>query len=238
MKDYNYKFNIMTLFPEMFNDFVSSRIIGRAVKNNILDFKIYNFRDYTLDPHGKVDDYVFGGGNGMLIGPQPVYDCYKDILKNSGKKKITTIYMSPRGERLNQNLAKEFASDEEIVILCGHYEGVDERALKLINAREVSIGDYVLTGGEIPAMVLMDCISRNINGVLGNEDSSSTDSFSDGLLEYPQYTRPRVYEGMEVPEILLSGNHKLIEQWQKEQSIMITKQNRPDLYEQYKNNLK
>ena len=146
--------------------------------------------------------------------------------------------MSPRGERLNQNLAKEFASDEEIVILCGHYEGVDERALKLINAREVSIGDYVLTGGEIPAMVLMDCISRNINGVLGNEDSSSTDSFSDGLLEYPQYTRPRVYEGMEVPEILLSGNHKLIEQWQKEQSEIVTKQNRPDLYEQYKNNLK
>jgi tRNA (guanine37-N1)-methyltransferase len=229
------KFNIMTLFPEMFSNFISSSIIGRAVKQEILKFDIYNFRDYTQDPHGKVDDYVFGGGNGMLIGPQAIYDCYKDILKKSNKDKITTVYMSPRGKVLNQAMAKEFATLDEMVILCGHYEGVDERALKLINAVEVSIGDYVLTGGELSSMVMIDAISRNITGVLGNELSSDTDTFSNGLLEYPQYTRPRVYENLEVPEILLTGNHKLIEQWKIEQSLEITKMNRPDLYEKYKN---
>lgn len=227
------KFNIMTIFPEMFNDFVSSSIIGRAVKQNILEFDIYNFRDYTLDPHGKVDDYVFGGGNGMLIGPQAIYDCYKDILKKSGKEKITTVYMSPRGKVFDQKLAKDFAKCDEMVILCGHYEGVDERALKLINADEISIGDYVLTGGELASMVMIDAISRNISGVLGNEASSDTDTFSNGLLEYPQYTRPRVYENLEVPDILLSGNHKLIEQWKLEKSLEITKKNRPDLYDKY-----
>lgn len=227
------KFNIMTIFPEMFNDFVSSSIIGRAVKQNILKFDIYNFRDYTLDPHGKVDDYVFGGGNGMLIGPQAIYDCYKDILKKSGKEKITTVYMSPRGKVFDQKLAKDFAKCDEMVILCGHYEGVDERALKLINADEISIGDYVLTGGELASMVMIDAISRNISGVLGNEASSDTDTFSNGLLEYPQYTRPRVYENLEVPDILLSGNHKLIEQWKLEKSLEITKKNRPDLYDKY-----
>ena len=203
------------------------------ISENILKFDIYNFRDYTLDPHGKVDDYVFGGGNGMLIGPQAIYDCYKDILKKSGKEKITTIYMSPRGKVLDQKLAKDFAKCDEMVILCGHYEGVDERALKLINADEISIGDYVLTGGELASMVMIDAISRNISGVLGNEASSDTDTFSNGLLEYPQYTRPRVYENLEVPDILLSGNHKLIEQWKLEKSLEITKKNRPDLYEKY-----
>lgn len=227
------KFNIMTLFPEMFNDFTSTSIIGRAVKQNILKFNIYNFRDYTLDPHKKVDDYVFGGGNGMLIGPQAIYDCYKDIIKKSSKENITTVYMSPRGKVLDQKLAKDFAKCDEMIILCGHYEGVDERALELINAREVSIGDYVLTGGELACMVMIDAISRNIEGVLGNEDSSDTDTFSNGLLEYPQYTRPRVYENKEVPEILLSGNHKLIEQWKLERSLEITKKNRPDLYDKY-----
>ena len=227
------KFNIMTLFPEMFNDFVSSSIIGRAVKQDILKFDIYNFRDYTLDPHGKVDDYVFGGGNGMLIGPQAIYDCYKDILKKSGRDEITTIYMSPRGRVLDQKLVKELAELDEMIILCGHYEGVDQRALELINAKEISIGDYVLTGGELASMVMIDAISRNIDGVLGNEASSDTDTFSNGLLEYPQYTRPRVYENKEVPEVLLTGNHKLIEQWKLEKSLEITKKNRPDLYDKY-----
>ena len=223
-------FNIMTLFPELFNEFLNTSIIGRSIKKNIIKINLYNIRDYSLDKNKKVDDYVYGGGNGMLLSVEPIHRCYEDIVKN---KNLKTIYMSPKGELLNNQKVKQLSKYEELIILCGHYEGVDERVLNIINPEEISIGDYVLTGGELASMVLIDSISRFVDGVLSNEDSNITESFNNYLLEYPQYTRPFDYQGLKVPDILLSGDHKKIDDWRLEESIKITKNKRPDLYKKY-----
>lgn len=230
------KINVMTLFPEMFNDFKNTSIIGRAIENKILEISLYNIRDYTLQRANSVDDYVYGGGSGMLMMAQPIYDCYKDIIKNKvNKDSIDTYYLSPKGKVLTQDIAIEMSKKEEINFLCGHYEGVDERALQLINAKEISIGDYVLTGGELPCMVVIDTISRFVPGVLNSISSTNEESFRNNLLEYPQYTRPIEYEGLKVPDILVSGDHKKVDEWRLIKSIEITKKNRPDLYEKYLN---
>lgn len=215
----------------MFNDFKRESLIGKAIDKNILEINVYNIRDYTLQRANSVDDEVYGGGNGMLMMAQPIYDCYKKIVE--GKSNVKTYYMSPKGKTFNQDMAISMSKLDEIIILCGHYEGVDERALQLINAEEISIGDYVLTGGEIPAMVVIDSLARFVKGVLSNEESTDEESFRNNLLEYPQYTRPYEYEGLKVPDILISGDHKKVSNWKLEQSIEITKKNRPDLYEKY-----
>lgn len=225
------KINIMTIFPNMFNDFKRESLIGKAIDKNILEINVYNIRDYTLQRANSVDDEVYGGGNGMLMMAQPIYDCYKKIVE--GKSNVKTYYMSPKGKTFNQDMAISMSKLDEIIILCGHYEGVDERALQLINAEEISIGDYVLTGGEIPAMVVIDSLARFVKGVLSNEESTDEESFRNNLLEYPQYTRPYEYEGLKVPDILISGDHKKVSNWKLEQSIEITKKNRPDLYGKY-----
>lgn len=225
------KINIMTIFPNMFNDFKRESLIGKAIDKKIIEINVYNIRDYTLQRSNSVDDEVYGGGNGMLMMAQPIYDCYKKIVE--GKSNVKTYYMSPKGKTFNQEKAISMSKLDEIVILCGHYEGVDERALQLINAEEISIGDYVLTGGEIPAMVVIDSLARFVKGVLSNEESTDEESFRNNLLEYPQYTRPYEYEGLKVPDILISGDHKKVSNWKLEQSIEITKKNRPDLYEKY-----
>ena len=221
----------MTIFPNMFNDFKRESLIGKAIDKNILEINVYNIRDYTLQRANSVDDEVYGGGNGMLMMAQPIYDCYKKIV--GGKSNVETYYMSPKGKTFNQDMAISMSKLDEIIILCGHYEGVDERALQLINAEEISIGDYVLTGGEIPAMVVIDSLARFVKGVLSNEESTDEESFRNNLLEYPQYTRPYEYEGLKVPDVLISGDHKKVSNWKLEQSIEITKKNRPDLYEKY-----
>ena len=221
----------MTIFPQMFNDFKRESLIGKAIDKGILEINVFNIRDYSKDSHKSVDDEVYGGGNGMLMMAQPIYDCYKAIIGD--KLGIDTYYMSPKGKVFNQEMAIDFSKKDEIIILCGHYEGVDERALKLINAKEISIGDYVLTGGELPAMVVIDSMARFIRGVLSNDESTNIESFRNNLLEYPQYTRPYEYEGLKVPDILLSGDHKKVDEWNLEKSIEITKNNRPDLYEKY-----
>lgn len=221
----------MTIFPNMFNDFKRESLIGKAIDKNILEINVYNIRDYTLQRANSVDDEVYGGGNGMLMMAQPIYDCYKKIVE--GKSNVKTYYMSPKGKTFNQDMAISMSKLDEIIILCGHYEGVDERALQLINAEEISIGDYVLTGGEIPAMVVIDSLARFVKGVLSNEESTDEESFRNNLLEYPQYTRPYEYEGLKVPDILISGDHKKVSNWKLEQSIEITKKNRPDLYGKY-----
>lgn len=224
------KINIMTLFPDMFTEFIKGSIIGKAVEKKILDINVYNIRDYTKQKANSVDDYVYGGGSGMLMMAQPICDCYRDIVK---EKKVKTYYLSPRGKVLTQKTAIEMSKEDEIVFLCGHYEGVDERALEIIGATEISIGDYVLTGGELPCMVVIDTMARFIPEVLGSEESTGEESFMNGLLEYPQYTRPQNFEGHEVPEILVSGDHKKVELWRLEKSKEITKKHRPDMYEKY-----
>lgn len=229
------KINIMTLFPDLFNDFLRESLIGKAVEKKILDISLYNIRDYTKQRANSVDDYVYGGGNGMLMMAQPIYDCYKKVIE--GKTGVKTYYLSPKGKQFTQDLAIEMSKESEMNFLCGHYEGVDERALTLIGAEEISIGDYVLTGGELPCMVVIDTMARFIKGVLSNEESTEDESFRNNLLEYPQYTRPAEYEGLKVPEILISGDHKKVSEWRLNKSIEITKNNRPDLYEKYlKNN--
>lgn len=217
------KIDILSLFPQMFAP-LSESIIGRAVKNNLLDLNIINFRDFSADKHKKVDDTPFGGGAGMILACQPLFDSIESV--KTEKSKI--IYMSPRGKTLNQKLVKELATNEHLIVICGHYEGVDQRVLDYYNAEEISIGDYVLTGGELPAMVLIDCVARYVPNVI-SEGSTDTESFSNNMLEYPQYTKPQVYKEMCVPEVLYSGNHEKIKQWQDEQSLLITKKNRPDL---------
>lgn len=228
-------FYIMTLFPEMFPGIMETSILGRAKAQGLLDWEAVNIRDYTLDKHMKVDDYPYGGGAGMVMQAEPIYRCFEAITKKMKPepKKKRVIYVTPQGHVFNQKMAEEFAREEELVFLCGHYEGVDERVLEEIVTDYVSIGDYVLTGGELPAMVMIDTISRLIPGVLHNQDSAETESFSDGLLEYPQYTRPETYHEKKVPEVLLSGHHKNIEAWRFEKAIERTKTFRPDLYEQY-----
>ena len=254
-------FYVMTLFPEMVMGGLNISIIKRAMENDLIRIEAVNIRDYTLDKHKKVDDYPFGGGAGMLMQAQPVWSCYQSILSSistedtvnpdeknaldstqtepvnaSGKEKQPRIlYMSPQGKTFNQEMARELSKEEDLIFLCGHYEGIDQRVLDRIDVEEVSIGDYVLTGGEFPAMVMIDTISRLVPGVLNNDTSADEESFSDSnLLEYPQYTRPEEWEGMKVPEVLLSGHHKNIEKWRLEKAIENTKLKRPDLYEKYK----
>lgn len=225
-------FHILTLFPDMVRDGLHTSILGRAAENGHINMNVINIRDYTLDKHKKVDDYPYGGGAGMLMQAQPVYDAHKAVCEERGKK-IRTVYVTPQGSVFNQQMAIDFAKEEDLIILCGHYEGIDERVLEEVVTDYLSIGDYVLTGGELPAMVMVDAISRMVPGVLSNEDSGVTESFYDNLLEYPQYSRPEVWNDKRVPEVLLSGHHKNIEKWRLEQSIQRTKERRPDLYEKY-----
>lgn len=264
-------FHVLTLFPEMVMDGLNNSILGRAMEKGCIRAEAVNIRDYTLDKHQKVDDYTYGGGAGMLMQAQPVYDCVQDVVDGIGRRrkeevcaagtydtgslsegnagegspdKITdgpdrkgaprVIYVTPQGRVFDQQMAEEFAREEDLVFLCGHYEGIDERVLEEVVTDYVSIGDYVLTGGELPAMVMIDAIARLVPGVLNNDESAMTDSFGNGLLEYPQYSRPQVWRDKEVPPVLLSGNHKLIEQWRLERSIERTKERRPDLYERWK----
>ncbi len=222
------KFTILTLFPDMVQTVLNESIIGRAQKKGLLDISVYNIRDYTKNKQKQVDDYPYGGGTGMVMQCQPIYDCFLDATKLSATKPHT-IYMSPQGKVLTQSKAKELSSLDHIVILCGHYEGVDERVLEEIVDEEISIGDYVLTGGEMPACILIDCISRMVDGVLRCEDAYEGESLYNGLLEYPQYSRPEIWNGKKVPEILLSGHHKNIEKWRAEMSLQRTKEKRPDL---------
>ena len=224
------KFYIMTLFPDMVMNGLNTSIIGKAMGKELLSIKAVDIRDYTLDKHRHVDDYPYGGGAGMVMQAQPVYDCFKDIEKNL-EKKPRVLFMTPTGKTFNQDMAKELSQEENLVFLCGHYEGIDKRVLDKIVTDEVSIGDFVLTGGELPAMMMIDAISRLIPGVLNNDISAETESFTDNLLEYPQYTRPEVWEGEAVPAVLLSGHHANIEKWRREQSLLITKERRPDLFE-------
>ncbi len=225
------RFHILTLFPQMVEDGLNTSIIGRACKNGYLSIETVNIRDYTLDKHKKVDDYPYGGGAGMLMQAQPIYDAYQSIAARiRGNRKPRVIYLTPQGRVFSQRMAKELAEEEDLIFLCGHYEGVDERVLEEIVTDYISIGDYVLTGGELPAMVMIDAISRMVPGVLSNDESGQTESFHQGLLEYPQYTRPEEWRGKKVPAVLLSGHHKNIEQWRHEQSLERTRLRRPDLY--------
>ena len=224
------KFHVLTLFPEMITGGLGPSIIGRAVEKRIINLNTVNIRDFTEDKHGKVDDYPYGGGAGMLMQAQPVYDAHRAITAG---RKIRTVYVTPQGHPFNQNMAREFSREEELVLLCGHYEGVDERVLEEIVTDYVSIGDYILTGGEPAAMVIIDAVARLIPGVLGNDTSSQEESFFNDLLEYPQYSRPEVWRGKAVPKVLLSGNHADIAKWRLEQSKERTVQIRPELYEKY-----
>ena len=227
-------FHILTLFPEMVMQGLNTSIIGRAMKKGILSIEATNIRDYTKEKHGQVDDYPYGGGAGMVMQAQPVYEAYLHVLNQlnlpEGEKKPRVIYMTPQGKVFNQKIAQELAQEENLIFLCGHYEGIDERVLNKIVTDQLSIGDYVLTGGELPAMVMIDTISRLVPGVLNNNASAEFETFHDNLLEYPQYTRPEEFMGEKVPEVLLSGHHKNIEKWRLEQSVERTKKNRPDLY--------
>ncbi len=222
------KINIMTLFPEMCESVLSESIIGRARNNNIVEIICTNIRDFAGNKHNRVDDAPFGGGMGMVMQAAPIYDCYMSICEKS-KKRPHLIYLTPKGKTLTQSKVRELAQYDELVLLCGHYEGVDERVIEEIVDEEISIGDYVLTGGELPALVLTDSICRMVEGVLSDESCYTDESHFNGLLEYPQYTRPRVWRGREVPEILLSGDHAKIKKWREKQMIETTKKKRPDM---------
>lgn len=222
------RIDILTIFPDVFSSFLKASIIGRAISGGLLEVSATDIRPFSSSKHKNTDDYPFGGGAGMLMMAQPIADAMKAVAGDgfSGKR----IYMSPRGTPLTQSLARELSKESHLVILCGHYEGVDQRVTDKYIDMEISVGDYVLTGGETAAMVLLDCVSRLIPGVLGSDESANDESFSsDGLLEYPQYTRPRVFEGMEAPEVLLNGDHKKIARWRREQSLLVTARVRPDL---------
>lgn len=222
-------FHVLTLFPEMVENTVQTSITGRAVKNGKISLHTVNIRDFSDNKHSRVDDYPYGGGAGMVIQAEPVYQAYQSVKKQTVKPRC--IYLTPQGKVFNQTMAEEFALEEELVFLCGHYEGIDERVLEEIVTDYVSIGDYVLTGGELPAMIMVDCISRLVPGVLHNDVSAEFESFQDHLLEYPQYSRPEIWHEKQVPSVLLSGHHANIEKWRREQSIIRTAKNRPDLLE-------
>lgn len=240
-------FYIMTLFPDMVSEGLNTSIIGRAVSKELLSVEAVNIRDYAFNKHNSVDDYPYGGGAGMLMQAEPVYQCYKALeerirlkrLKkeqenggeSDGRIKTRVVYLSPQGQTFHQSMAEEFAKEEELILLCGHYEGIDERVLEEIVTDYVSIGDYVLTGGELPAMIMVDAIARLVPGVLHNDVSAEFESFQDNLLEYPQYSRPEVWHERRVPEVLLSGHHANVEKWRREQSVIRTARNRPDLLE-------
>lgn len=223
-------FDVLTLFPEMIENHCKYSILKRAVENEILSVNTVNPRDYTLDKHKKVDDTPYGGGAGMVLMAQPYVDAYESLEKSENS---ITVMLSPQGEPLNDTIVNEFATYEQIVMLCGHYEGFDERIREIIKPREISIGDFVLTGGELPALCLIDAVSRKIEGTLGKIESADEDSFSNGLLEYPHYTKPREYRGINVPEVLLNGNHKDINEFRYQESLKRTKLKRPDLYQRY-----
>lgn len=223
-------FHVLTLFPEMIMNGLETSILGRAAAKGIVSFEAVNIRDYTLERHGKVDDYPYGGGAGMVMQAEPIYRAYAALVEKIGKKP-RVIYMTPQGQTFNQSIAEDLAQEEDLVFLCGHYEGVDERVLEMIATDYLSAGDYVLTGGELPAMMMIDCISRLVPGVLNNNVSAEFETFHDNLLEYPQYTRPEVFMGKKVPDILLSGHHANVEKWRREQSIIRTLKNRPELLE-------
>ena len=221
-------YHVLTLFPEMIENGMNTSITGRAITKGLLSQEAINIRDFAFNKHQKVDDYPYGGGAGMLMQAEPVYLSYESIAERIGRKP-RVIFLTPQGKTFNQDMAKEFALEEDLVFLCGHYEGIDERVLEEIVTDYVSIGDYVLTGGELPAMVMMDSISRMVPGVLNNQESGETESFSGNLLEYPQYSRPEEWHGKKVPEVLLSGRHANVDKWRREQSIIRTAKWRPDL---------
>ena len=234
------EFHVMTLFPEMIVQGLSTSVLGRAIARGIISLNAVNIRDYTLDKHKRVDDYPYGGGAGMVMSADPVVRCCRSVFekieekkrgegKEAGRRRV--IYLTPQGRTFSQEMAREFAKEEELVFLCGHYEGIDERAVEMVVTDQVSIGDYVLTGGELAVMVVIDAVARLVPGVLNNGDSAECETFHDHLLEYPQYTRPEVYEGRAVPEVLLSGHHAKIEQWRRQQSIERTRALRPELLE-------
>ena len=224
------RIDVLTLFPEMFESVLGHSIINRARQNGIVEVALWNIRDFAADSYHKVDDKPYGGGPGMVMMPGPVFDCYEHVLKQS-EKRGRTILLTPQGARLDQPMVKGFSAEERLILIAGRYEGFDERIRIALGAEQVSIGDYVLSGGEPAAMVIIDAVVRLQEGALGDEDSAENDSFSDGLLEHPHYTRPEEYNGMKVPEILLSGDHGKIKQWRKEKSIERTRRNRPDLLE-------
>ncbi len=227
------RFDVLTLFPEVIENYCDVSIMKRARESGVFEVNTVNPRDFTLDKHKKVDDTPYGGGAGMVLAPQPYVDAYESIerLENS-----ITVMLSPQGEPLCEKLVCDLAKYDQIVMLCGHYEGFDERIRDIINPKEISVGDFVLTGGELPALCLIDAVSRKIEGTLGKIESAHEDSFSNGLLEYPQYTKPREYRGLCVPEVLLNGNHKEIAQFRHQQQLERTKLRRPDLYDKYNNN--
>lgn len=229
------RFDILTLFPELIQSHLDFSIMRRASEEGVIEVNAINPRDYTIDKHKKVDDTPYGGGAGMVLAPQPYVDCYESIEKIDNS---VTLMMTPQGEPFTHGISKELSQYNQIIILCGHYEGFDERIREIIKPREISIGDFVLTGGELPALCVIDSVARNIEGTLGKIESTHDDSFSDGLLEYPQYTKPREYRGLCVPEVLLSGNHKLIDEYRLQQKFERTKQKRPDLYKKFINNKK
>lgn len=226
------KIDVLTLFPEMFTPVLGSSILGRAAEKHILNIKLTDIREFSNDKHNKADDYPFGGGGGMVMMADPIFGALESV--EAERKKI--IYMSPRGKILDQQKISELAELDDMVILCGHYEGIDQRVIDYWDIEEVSIGDYVLTGGELPAMVLIDSVARLLPDVLGNADSALDESIYSGLLEHPQYTKPRNYRGMEVPEVLVSGNHKLIGLWKFKEALLLTKKRRPDLFEAFVKN--
>lgn len=229
------RFHVLTLFPEMVMDGLNTSIIGRAMAKGVIELETVNIRDYATNKHQKVDDYPYGGGAGMVMQAEPVYLSYKavaDKIESSSGKKPRVIYLTPQGNVFNQKMAEELSKEEDLIFLCGHYEGIDERVLEMIVTDNVSIGDYVLTGGELPAMVMIDTISRLVDGVLNNDDSAKYESFADNRLEYPQYTRPEEFMGRKVPPVLLSGDHKKIAMWREKESLKRTKERRPDLLEE------
>ena len=226
------RFHVLTLFPEMIVQGLGTSITGRAMQQGLVSLNAVNIRDFADNKHRKVDDYTYGGGAGMLMQAQPVYDACMAV-QNTLDSPARVVYMTPQGSIFTQKKAQELAQEEDLIILCGHYEGIDERVLEEVVTDEISIGDYVLTGGELPAMVVIDTISRLIPGVLGNGVSADTDSFMNGLLEYPQYSRPEIWRGKQVPPILLSGDHAKVDRWRREQSLERTRTRRPDLYRKY-----
>ena len=225
--------DVLTLFPEQINAVLGESIMGRAQKNGLISVNAHNIRDYTTNKHRKVDDTPYGGGKGMLMATQPIYDCYLSVKSSLPEGKTKCVYMSPRGRIFDHSIARELSRYDNLIILCGHYEGVDQRVIDEIVDEEISIGDYVLTGGELPACILVDAVSRLLDGVLADQVCHEDESIASGLLEYPQYTRPPVFNGKEVPEVLLSGHHGNIDKWRLERSLELTKERRPDLYEKY-----
>ncbi len=225
------RIDVLTIFPEMFETIVKTSIFGKAVEKSIIRVKLHDIREYAANKHKQVDDYPYGGGHGMVMSPQPLFDALHSLYDEDSSVSKKVIYFSPRGTVLNQRIAANYALCDHIILICGHYEGIDQRVIDCFVDHEISIGDYILTGGELPAMVFMDCVCRLLPGVLGNPLSANDESFSRGLLEYPQYTRPQTYEGLEVPEVLLSGNHKEIERFRIIESLKITLNRRPDLIE-------